>query len=267
MHPRHSRIHHSLMWFSEKGGTAPPVTNAPIVENCLIGLVASRWNEILVSNYLIISCLSCQIHSNSHTGQKRVYDCILNMGKIDHTKRLAFACPVQHCGRSFSVLSNMRRHARSHGSDAVAFTKSASDHYPLSLSSAPSDLYLSSSSPTQSHDSHRRYGNSTYGPATHHVKKHCFFNQWRRRENFQCNYHACHWTRCLRDWLYFKFSRMATRNFTRNFHLMQWELLIQGMHAGRRAARFTGILLLVLRTNIWSFYRFESRINQRCRLW
>ena len=97
-----------------------------------------------------------------------MYNCILNMGKIDHTKRLAFACPVQYCGRSFSVLSNMRRHARSHGSYAASFTESASDHYPLSLSSASSDLNLSSSSPTQSH---RRYANGTSGPATHHVKK------------------------------------------------------------------------------------------------
>lgn len=76
---------------------------------------------------------SLKIHSNSHTGEK------------------PFACPVQHCGRSFSVLSNMRRHARSHGSYAVTFTKSASDHYPLSLSH---DLCLSSCSPIQLHDSH-----------------------------------------------------------------------------------------------------------------
>ncbi|KAG7446316.1 uncharacterized protein BT62DRAFT_829378, partial [Guyanagaster necrorhizus] len=36
------------------------------------------------------------IHINSHTGEK------------------PFVCPVESCGRSFSVLSNMRRHARVH---------------------------------------------------------------------------------------------------------------------------------------------------------
>ncbi|KAJ7072097.1 hypothetical protein C8F01DRAFT_229149 [Mycena amicta] len=44
---------------------------------------------------------SLRIHLNSHTGEK------------------PFVCPVDGCGRSFSVLSNMRRHARVHVAPAA----------------------------------------------------------------------------------------------------------------------------------------------------
>lgn len=98
---------------------------------------------------------SLKIHSNSHTGEK------------------PFACPVQDCGRSFSVLSNMRRHARSHSSYAVSLTESASDHYPLSLSSATSSN-LGLSSPIESH---RRYSDSTSGSSSTSRKKNCIFSQ------------------------------------------------------------------------------------------
>ncbi|KIL65991.1 hypothetical protein M378DRAFT_76171 [Amanita muscaria Koide BX008] len=45
---------------------------------------------------------SLKIHINSHTGEK------------------PFICPVESCRRSFSVLSNMRRHARMHSQSAFS---------------------------------------------------------------------------------------------------------------------------------------------------
>jgi Zinc finger, C2H2 type len=107
---------------------------------------------------------------------------ILNMNKINHFKRSAFACPVQDCGRSFSVLSNMRRHARSHGSYAISSSLAApSDHYPLSLSSASSNLSLPSSSPIQLH---RRYGDCTSGSSSTSRKKTLNFQPMTTKRNF-----------------------------------------------------------------------------------
>ncbi|KDR75239.1 hypothetical protein GALMADRAFT_249226 [Galerina marginata CBS 339.88] len=57
---------------------------------------------------------SLKIHLNSHTGEKRK-----SYHRFFALRRFllflqAFVCPVETCGRSFSVLSNMRRHTRVH---------------------------------------------------------------------------------------------------------------------------------------------------------
>jgi hypothetical protein len=56
--------------------------------------------------------------------------------------RTAFLCPHDGCGRSFSVLSNMRRHARVHTASEEQTNSSmfAEEGFegPVSLSAAPS---------------------------------------------------------------------------------------------------------------------------------
>jgi hypothetical protein len=62
--------------------------------------------------------LSEKIHLNTHTGDKRMYHQSSQVLGISLLKAvfhpLAYLCPYPSCGRHFSVLSNMRRHSRSH---------------------------------------------------------------------------------------------------------------------------------------------------------
>ncbi|KXN91070.1 Zinc finger protein C25B8.19c [Leucoagaricus sp. SymC.cos] len=78
-------------------GTQPPLGKY----DCkFCGKLFNRPSSLRVNDFDIISEFqqsnNQQIHLNSHTGEK------------------PFICPHPDCGRSFSVLSNMRRHARVH---------------------------------------------------------------------------------------------------------------------------------------------------------
>jgi len=78
----------------------------PVASRCAIGRGLSRfhWLSILP-----------QIHLNSHTGEKREYLYVSGFPlAYSDGNSVAFVCTFEGCGRSFSVLSNMRRHARVH---------------------------------------------------------------------------------------------------------------------------------------------------------
>ncbi|PPQ77191.1 hypothetical protein CVT25_011037 [Psilocybe cyanescens] len=83
---------------------------------------------------------SLKIHLNSHTGEKRELKTLLiSKGCISDVPRIsAFVCPVESCGRSFSVLSNMRRHTRVHAT--VPFSDAHSNDDIPSSSTASESL-------------------------------------------------------------------------------------------------------------------------------
>ncbi|KAF8895682.1 hypothetical protein CPB84DRAFT_1782189 [Gymnopilus junonius] len=85
---------------------------------------------------------SLKIHLNSHLGLK------------------PFACPVEGCGRCFSVLSNMRRHTRVHQTAAETESDSSRPSSSHSRSSLPSPAVFrrrGSSASTSSTTSRRSY--------------------------------------------------------------------------------------------------------------
>lgn len=82
-----------------------------------------------------------QLHHNTHTGEKREILHLQSL-RVLTCYILAFACPFPGCGRCFSVLSNMRRHARVHGNPSSRRPRasSAEDNFEAST------VYSSSSS-------------------------------------------------------------------------------------------------------------------------
>jgi hypothetical protein len=85
--------------------------------------------------------------------------CFTDNIKLDRFQ-LAFICPVDGCGRSFSVLSNMRRHARVHGSAPLRDHFDASSDDGSEKASPPDTaIYMggtSSPAPSRRWGHHRR---------------------------------------------------------------------------------------------------------------
>lgn len=55
---------------------------------------------------------SLQTHMYSHTGEKRILP--ISLLRVERLIYLAFKCDFHGCGRSFSVVSNLRRHSKIH---------------------------------------------------------------------------------------------------------------------------------------------------------
>lgn len=116
--------------------------------------------KVIISILSLKNCFSnlLQIHHNTHTGQKREILTTLFLDK--HTTNYtiietAFACVFSGCGRSFSVMSNMRRHARTHGDPAVLSAREQSDSELTSIQLTPVPGFLPSPSTPNSRGSSR----------------------------------------------------------------------------------------------------------------
>ncbi|ORZ24182.1 hypothetical protein BCR42DRAFT_316602 [Absidia repens] len=74
----------------------------------------------------MVSSFPTKVNVSSNASSKR-YECHICSKKFtrpssltthiySHTKEKPFQCPVEGCGRHFSVVSNLRRHAKIHSS-------------------------------------------------------------------------------------------------------------------------------------------------------
>lgn len=132
----------------------PSFGRPPQRDDELMGGIASKY-ECTYCGKGFNRPSSLKIHINSHTGEK------------------PFVCPVESCGRSFSVLSNMRRHARVHTQTPLRQQELSSDESSEIISppqSTSSHISQSSSAPSvtpsQSHWLHRRDSNASTSSTT-----------------------------------------------------------------------------------------------------